>query len=132
MADFETAADKFQHTATKASSWYDSFVPSRQTITLFGGILSGITLIGATTYFVATRYIRKKRSQEDAELGGADHLEDLSDEDMDEEEIALKARLASLRDKRRGRLVADSRPPPLITFAELFEQALQIEQQRSL
>ena len=97
-------------------------IPSRQTVTLFAGIMTGITLIGATTYFVATRYIRKKRSQ----MGGVaeedlGELEDLSDDDLDEEEIALRARLASLRDKRRGRINTAERPLPLITFSELFD-----------
>ena len=44
-------------------STLSSYLPSRQTIGLLGILTAGLTLIGATTYFIATRYLRKKRSQ---------------------------------------------------------------------
>ena len=46
--------------ASQESSWYQSIVPSRQTLGLFGIIAAGLTLIGATTYIVATRFVSKK------------------------------------------------------------------------
>jgi hypothetical protein len=96
-------------------------MPSRQTFTLFAVISCGLTLIGATTYFVATRLMRKKRAAK-ALLETEDDAEyyDISD-DEDIREMLSRER------KRRGRASA-YRPPPLITFAELFEQALHIHQ----
>jgi len=97
-------------------------MPSKATVGLFGVIAAGITLIGATTYIVATRYYRRKRAGEDA---CDDDLDALSDDDD------LNFRLSTDR-KRRGlqrKGLGAERPPPLITFSELFEQALLMEQQ---
>ncbi len=89
---------------------------------LLGVIACGLTLIGATTYFVATRYVRKRRQnrKQNAEE---------SDEDLDYLHDAEDYRSAAKRSSlRKG---ATPRPPPLITFAELFEQALNLERQRT-
>ena len=37
------------------------YLPSRKTMGLVGVIAAGLTLIGATTYFVATRFVRKRK-----------------------------------------------------------------------
>lgn len=53
--------DKFAINAAESESWFSSLIPTRKTLGLVGLIAFGLTLIGATTYFVATRYVRKKR-----------------------------------------------------------------------
>ncbi len=55
-------------------------VPSRETMGLLGVIACGLTLIGATTYFVATRHVRKRRQnrQQSAE-DSDDYLDYLHD-----------------------------------------------------
>ena len=53
--------DKFAINAAESESWFSSLIPTRKTLGLAGLIAFGLTLIGATTYFVATRYVRKKR-----------------------------------------------------------------------
>ena len=94
-------------------------------------IAAGLTLIGATTYFVATRYIRKKRSSK--EHGRSGSAEDSCEDDLMSDDDDLNYRLSNDR-KRRGlqrRSPGVVRPPPLITFAELFEQALLLHQHRN-
>ena len=49
------------------TSWLNDLVPSRQTLGIMAAIVGGLTLIGSTTYFFATRYIRNKRLREQAE-----------------------------------------------------------------
>lgn len=81
--------------------------------------MAGITLVGATTYFFATRYARSKRQSRDEEAY-EDDFENLSD--LEDYRNAAKQRLK----KRRSQ-----RAPPLITFAELYEQALQLDLERA-
>ena len=98
-------------------------MPNRETVTLFGVIAAGLTLIGATTYFVATRLIRKKHFKKEhgkkSQGEGEDELYTLSDE---EDDLDYRMSNDRRRKARRG-LGAAVRPPPLITVAELFEQA---------
>ena len=88
-------------------------------------IAAGLTLIGATTYFVATRYIRNKRSSKKSNLTGEDSCED---DMISEDEDDLNYRLSNDRKRRGLRNRGFERPPPLITFCELFEQALLLQQ----
>ena len=76
-------------------------------------------MIGATTYFVATRYIRNKRSSNKSNLTGEDSCED---DMISEDEDDLNYRLSNDRKRRGLRNRGFERPPPLITFCELFEQ----------
>ena len=46
-----------------SESWVQSLKPSRQTMGLFGVLACGLTLIGATTYFVTTRLLKKQRQK---------------------------------------------------------------------
>ena len=126
--------------AEHAESWYQNIVPSRQTLGLFGVIACGLTLIGATTYFVATRLVNKKRDrrrQRRSQQPYADEYGVQEDDEYDAEEIMddneneedFDYRLAYERkNRRRGKGINAHRPPPLITFAELFEHALQFHQ----
>ena len=80
-------------------------------------IACGITLIGATTYFFATRYVRKSRqNRQQVSTEDSDCEIDFLD---DEEDYRSAAKRHHLR-----KSASSYRPPPLITFAELFEQAL--------
>ena len=56
-------------------------------MSLFGVIAAGLTLIGATTYFVATRDIRKKRSSQAQDLGEEDGEDDLLDYMSDDDDL---------------------------------------------
>ena len=56
-------------------------------MSLFGVIAAGLTLIGATTYFVATRYIRKKRTSKAQDLGEEDGEDDLLDYMSDDDDL---------------------------------------------
>ena len=94
-------------------------VPSRETLGLFGLLAGGLTLIGATTYFFATRYVRRSYARKAAE-SDAEDFEYLSEED--------DYRQAG---KRLLKRCPGKRAPPLITVAELFEQAMMLEQQRN-
>ena len=90
-----------------------------------------MTLIGATTYFVATRYLRKKSSKRSKTKELTEESEDES-EYMSEEEEDLNEQLFNARERRshRRNVISSQRSPPLITFAELFEQALYLQHQR--
>ena len=84
-----------------------------------------MTLIGATTYFVATRYLRNKSTKRAAkEQESEDEYEYLSEEEED-----LNEQLYYARERRGARrnVISSQRSPPLITFAELFEQALYLQ-----
>ena len=94
-----------------------------------GTIVTGLTLIGATTYFVATRYLRNKSSKRNTAKELCEESED-EFESMSEEEEDLNEQLFNARERRGARrnVISSQRSPPLITFAELFEQALYLEQ----
>lgn len=71
-----------------SSSWFSSVMPTKQTFTLLTAIGFGLTLIGATTYFVATRLMRKKRD----EKTNLEHEEDTEQyqEISDEEDFRMR------------------------------------------
>ena len=125
-----TGADAGQN-ATNGSSWTSSLIPSAQTTILFGAIVTGLTLIGATTYFVATRYLRNKSSKRSQAKEQREESEEES-EYVSEEEEDLNEQLFNARQRRSARrnVISSQRSPPLITFAELFEQALYLQHQR--
>ena len=93
-----------------------------------GTIVTGLTLIGATTYFVATRYLRNKSSKRNTAKELREESED-EFESMSEEEEDLNEQLFNARERRGARrnVISSQRSPPLITFAELFEQALSLQ-----
>ena len=108
-----------------SSSWLSSVTPTKQTFTLLAVIGAGLTLIGATTYFLATRLMHKKRDAKthlDLEEDTEQYLDISDDEDF-------RMRLSSSR-KRRGQTSA-YRPSPLITFSDLYEQALTMHRHRN-
>lgn len=107
---------------------------------LCGAITAGLTLIGTTTYFVATRLIRKKRTrnqksdQNDHEglMGGDGEYDDfgyMSDEDDLDYRVRKDRKRRSAAGMRGGSDTASQRPT-IITFVELFEQAFFLHQQR--
>ena len=104
-------------------------VPSRQTLGLVGVIACGLTLIGATTYFVATRFVRKRRSSRQNAHSKDEQLEE-HDYLSDDEDFSLRFS-DDRRQRNLQRRASARRPPPLITFAELFEQALLLQQHRN-
>lgn len=81
----------------------------------------GLTLVGATTYFFATRYVRRVRAAREAkrlyeeEEGYVDFYDELSDDED------YRAHISNGR--RYSKRPPVYRPSPLITFAELYEQA---------
>lgn len=114
------------------------YLPSRETVTLCGVIAAGLTLIGTTTYFVATRLIRKRQhSSKDAKLvqdGDASDVEfdGMSDDDDLDYRMSIERKRRARRRNMAGGSTTDSprTPMTLITFAELFEQAFFLHQQR--
>ena len=107
---------------------------------LCGAITAGLTLIGTTTYFVATRLIRKKRtrsqkkSTEDDRLmmmeGDDGEYDEFGYEMSDDDDLDYRVRKDRKRRMMRGRSDATSPRPSVITFVELFEQAFFLQQQR--
>ena len=89
-------------------------------------LAGGLTLIGASTYLITTRLLRKKRSRRHQ----YEHLYDDDEVDYFSDEEDLDYRMSEARRKKGKRRPVAERPPPLITFAELYEQAVALQQQR--
>ena len=84
----------------------------------------GLTLIGATTYFVTTRLVKKRRRHQKKRV----HLSDESEGEDMEDYLHCRPQQEGLR-KRNNYL---NRAPALITYDELYEHALMLDQQRKM
>ena len=93
------------------SSWSSSsfFGFPTSTVGIFLAASTGLTLVGATSYYIVTRYWRKKgHGSKDAD----------SDDISDDDEYIYKN-----YDKRKQRIYLNNIPQPLMTFDELHERA---------
>ena len=81
---------------------------------IFVAVSTGLTLVGATSYFIVTRYYRKKSQSNEEQWN-----------EFDDEEYLYRD-----FDKRRQRYHANDIPQPLMTFEELHDRAYLMSQQR--
>ena len=81
---------------------------------IFVAVSTGLTLVGATSYFILTRYYRKKNQNAEEEWDG-----------FDDEEYLYRD-----FDKRRHRYHMNDIPQPLMTIEELQDRAYLLSQQR--
>ena len=96
------------------SSFFDYFRLPTSTVGIFVAVSTGLTLVGATSYFIVTRYYKKKSSSHEEEW----------DEFSDEEYLYRDF------DKRRQRYTVNDIPQPLMTFEELHDRAYFLSQSR--
>ena len=77
------------------------------TVGIFVAVSTGLTLVGATSYFIVTRYYRKRNQNEEEEW-----------DEFDDDEYLYRD-----FDKRRQRYHMNDVPQPLMTFEELHDRA---------
>ena len=95
------------------TSFFNNFRLPTSTVGIFVAVSTGLTLVGATSYFIVTRYYKKKNAQEE-------EWDEFSDEEY----------LYRDFDKRRQRYNINDIPQPLMTFEELHDRAYLLSQTR--
>ena len=97
-------------------------MPSRDTLQMIFIVTSGVTLIGATTYYFVSKKWKKQRSP--------DQVNDPTSYYYDEEYQETEVLYDDIYGATSSRRLNDKEYPAVITFPELLQRAKELQQQR--